>query len=121
MNQTTKITSRSVRATVSDKFCSFAFESVLEDVNGVSESDADEAQDRCTLMAAMALDKFMKGLAIELGIDKKLPKNFDNRTVQQIVEDYKSTIGVKDNASADEVMDKPLFQPNVKPGKPIKK
>lgn len=101
MSETIK-TSRSARASITYKYCNFAFETILENENGVSDQDLQDESDKCTELAGEAVRRFRAALAIELGIDPIVLKAIDKRTVQQSVDDLKSIVGTKDNVSPEE-------------------
>lgn len=121
---TTIITSRSVRTSITYKYCNFAFEAILENENGVSDKEIQDMGDSCTELAGEAVKRFREALAIELGIDANVIKAIDKRTVQQSVDDLKSVIGAKDNVSPEEakrIAELPIYSAKQKADKKINK
>lgn len=120
----TKITSRSVRTSITYKYCNFAFEAILENENGVSDKEIQDMGDSCTELAGEAVRRFKEELAIELGIDVAIISRADKRSVQQSIDDLKSSIGTRDNVSPDEaakIAAMPVYQPKAKTTKKVKK
>jgi|ERR1700744_728523 len=116
----TIITSRSVRTSITYKFCNFAYEAILENETGVSDQDIIEMGDNCTQLAGEAVKRFKEALAIELGIDVAVINRADKKTVQASIDDLKSSIGTKDNVSPDEakrIAELPIYTAKAKADK----
>lgn len=110
----TIITSRSVRTSITYKYCNFAYEAILENSNGVSDNEIIDMGNNCTELAGEAVKRFKEALAIELGIDVAAINRADKKSVQASIDDLKSSIGTRDNVSPEEaakIATMPVYQP----------
>lgn len=120
MNQTTKITTASVRIMQSFNYSNFEVSMNLENADGINVADLDEARLQCQHLTNKAVKEYQENRQEDVKINSANEKKGLLKAMGNIQNEV-SKVGSKDNATLDEVLNKPLYIKSDQPVIPAKK
>lgn len=122
MNQSTKITTASVRVMRSIDFGNYETSLTVENPNGVTEADITDCIDKCHVLTNQSIEIYLKGKVVE----SKAIQAGEKRRIGSVLNDIKQLVPEATEPSIDpleiaQVEALPMYTPNPKMVAPAKR